>query len=118
MQAQLAKEAWGAALQRAKGDKVLDDPRLLKRSLKKVRRVAAGGAGSAGVRWPAPLLAEPPTCSAAPAACHACAAPASHLPLPCARLPPQEAKLKAKKAQAWQDRLTQQAEQRQAKQQK
>lgn len=35
-QAQLAKEAWGAALQRAKGDKVLDDPRLLKKSMKKV----------------------------------------------------------------------------------
>lgn len=34
--AQLAKEAWGTALQRAKGDKVLDDPRLLKRSMKKV----------------------------------------------------------------------------------
>ncbi|PRW58169.1 surfeit locus 6-like protein [Chlorella sorokiniana] len=62
--AQLAKEAWGAALQRAKGDKVLDDPRLLKRSLKK------------------------------------------------------EAKLKAKKAQVWQERLKAQSEQQQAKQQK
>ena len=46
-QAQLAKEAWGAALQRAKGDKVLDDPRLLKRSLKKVGcRDSRGGLGS------------------------------------------------------------------------
>jgi hypothetical protein len=36
LQAQLQKDAWGAALQRAKGDKVLDDPRLLQKSLKKV----------------------------------------------------------------------------------
>lgn len=37
VQEKLAKEAWGAALQRAKGEKVFDDPRLLKKSLKKVR---------------------------------------------------------------------------------
>lgn len=47
LQAQLAKEAWGAALQRAKGDKVLDDPRLLKKSLKKV----GGGRGQQRRAW-------------------------------------------------------------------
>jgi hypothetical protein len=40
MQSQLQREAWGAALQRAKGERVLDDPRLLKKSIKKVRRGA------------------------------------------------------------------------------
>lgn len=40
MQSQLQREAWGAALQRAKGERVLDDPRLLKKSIKKVRREA------------------------------------------------------------------------------
>jgi hypothetical protein len=45
--AQLQKEAWGTALQRAKGDKVLDDPRLLKRSMKKVG-TRAGWSGWAG----------------------------------------------------------------------
>lgn len=35
-QAKLQREAWGTALQRAKGDKVFDDPNLLKKSLKKV----------------------------------------------------------------------------------
>ena len=43
--AQLQREAWGTALQRAKGDKVLDDPRLLKRSMKKVGRLAGRLAG-------------------------------------------------------------------------
>lgn len=38
-QAQLEKEAWKAALARSKGDKVLDDPRLLKKSIKKDARV-------------------------------------------------------------------------------
>ena len=60
----LAKEAWGAALARASGEKVLDDPKLLRKSLKK------------------------------------------------------ESKLKAKKAQAWQERLGKQEEQQQARQQK
>lgn len=36
MQGQLQREAWGAAMQRAKGERVLDDPRLLKKSIKKV----------------------------------------------------------------------------------
>ncbi|PSC68647.1 surfeit locus 6-like protein [Micractinium conductrix] len=39
--AQLQKEAWGAALQRAKGDKVFDDPRLLKKSMKKEAKMKA-----------------------------------------------------------------------------
>ncbi|GAB4818093.1 hypothetical protein N2152v2_005139 [Parachlorella kessleri] len=60
----LAKEAWGAALARASGDRVLDDPKLLRKSLKK------------------------------------------------------ETKLKAKKAQAWQERLGKQKEQQEARQQK
>lgn len=63
-QSKLDREAWGAALARAGGEKVLDDPRLLKKSLKK------------------------------------------------------EAKLKAKKAAVWQDRVSKQKEQQQAKQQK
>jgi hypothetical protein len=33
-----AKEAWGSALARASGKKVLDDPRLLKRSIKREER--------------------------------------------------------------------------------
>ena len=64
MQTVLAKEAWGAALARASGEKVLDDPKLLRKSLKK------------------------------------------------------ETKLKAKKSQAWQERLGKQEEQQQARQQK
>jgi hypothetical protein len=36
----LEKEAWKAALARSKGDKVLDDPRLLKKSIKKARKTA------------------------------------------------------------------------------
>lgn len=48
--AQLAKEAWGTALQRAKGDKVFDDPRLLKKSMKKVSWIVGGvDAGVAGM---------------------------------------------------------------------
>lgn len=41
--AALEREAWGTALQRAKGDKVFDDPRLLKKSIKKVGRQAGSG---------------------------------------------------------------------------
>ena len=40
VQAQLEKEAWKAALARSQGDKVLDDPRLLKKSIKKARKTA------------------------------------------------------------------------------
>lgn len=64
LQAALQKQAWGAALARASGEKVLDDPRLLRRSMKK------------------------------------------------------EAKLKSKKAAAWQERISKQKEQQQAKQEK
>ena len=46
LQAQLQREAWGSALQRATGAKVLDDPRLLKKSLKKV----GGGRGGRAQR--------------------------------------------------------------------
>lgn len=83
---------------------MFDDPQLLRKSLKKVRR--GGAEGEEGALWgqdrrervwrwrlTAPTLS--PTC-----------------------LPEQEQKHKAKKAQAWQERLKQQAEQQQSRQQK
>jgi len=39
--AKLEKEAWGTALSRAKGDKVKDDPKLLRRSIKKDTKLKA-----------------------------------------------------------------------------
>lgn len=39
-QAKLAADAWRSAVARAGGEKVLDDPKLLKRSLKKEVRFA------------------------------------------------------------------------------
>ena len=40
-QAKAAGEAWNAALARARGEKVLDDPTRLRRSLKKESKAAA-----------------------------------------------------------------------------
>ena len=45
MQEAIQREAWGAALARAKGDRVLDDPKKLRRSIKaegKAREKRAG----------------------------------------------------------------------------
>lgn len=41
LQAEAAGEAWNAALARARGEKVLDDPTRLRRSLKKESKAAA-----------------------------------------------------------------------------
>ena len=132
--AALEKEAWGAALQRAKGEKVLDDPRLLRKSIKKARagavcrpsRWAAGGRAGRHGSWDLALGIDarvaPQHClasassAARPPSRHINCLPAAATP-PCPR-PPQEAKIKAKKSQAWQERLKQQTEQQQAKQQK
>lgn len=45
-QAKLQKEAWGSALSRAKGEKILDDPKLLRKSLKKEQKVKEKKAGA------------------------------------------------------------------------
>ena len=47
-QAMLSKQAWGAALARASGEKVLDDPKLLRKSIK--RAAAAKEARAAAWR--------------------------------------------------------------------
>ncbi len=39
MQEVVRQEAWQSALQRARGEKVLDDPRLLRRSIKREHKV-------------------------------------------------------------------------------
>ena len=97
------QEAWGAALSRAKGDKVFDDPRLLRKSLKKVG-AQPRRAGLRGVPCTQGLLL----------------AGLTPLPRPSFHHPrsPQEAKLKVKKAAAWKERLSRQQEEQQAKQQK
>ncbi len=46
MQAKTAGEAWGAAMARARGERVLDDPTRLRRSLKKDAKAAAKRAGA------------------------------------------------------------------------
>ena len=120
------REAWGSALLRAQGNKVLDNAKLLKRSIKKV---GAGAGGLRHVAWHAQLGAVTAAAVAAAVAvrwrcggwgggwgwfwgggcCLSQASPGAAL---------QEAKLKAKKAQAWQERLSKQQEQQASKQQK
>lgn len=50
LQARAAQLAWQAALSRARGEKVLDDPKLLRRSIKRDKSKKAASAKKWGER--------------------------------------------------------------------